>query len=110
MRRLAAAGRHRRIRFTDEKMFTLNSPHNHHNDRVLLSEESRRIENVHTLAHRHLTTSVLVWAGSCASGKTPFVFIEKGTKITAEFYQNETLKKIVVPWISRHFDEEAWTF
>ncbi|KIH56642.1 hypothetical protein ANCDUO_13177 [Ancylostoma duodenale] len=63
MRRSAVAGHHRRILFTDEKMFTLNPPHNHRNDRVLLSEESRRTGNVHTLARRHFTTSIMVWAG-----------------------------------------------
>ncbi|KAL6727803.1 hypothetical protein Aduo_009647 [Ancylostoma duodenale] len=52
----------------------------------------------------------MVWAGICASGKTPLVFIEKGTKITAEFYQNVILKKVFAPWTSRHFGGEAWTF
>ena len=59
--------------------------------------------------------SVMVCRGICAMGKIPLVFIEKGIKINARYYQDEVLKKVVLPWSSQHFPlydmifQQDWT-
>ena len=44
----------------------------------------------------------MVWGGICAAGKTPLVFIEKGVKINARYYQDKVLK-VVLLWSPQHF-------
>ena len=74
MRRLAAAGRHHSILFTDEKIFTVEQYHNSQNNRQLLPKGSL---NPPTVSRSYFPTSIMVWAGICATGKTPLVFLEK---------------------------------
>lgn len=110
LRRLAAAGRHKTVLFTDEKVFTIEQAHNHQNDRQLLPKGSLKGPNVKFVTRQHFPTSVMVWAGICATGKTPMIFVEKGVKINAKIYQESILRAVVDPWAQQHFGGEHWTF
>ena len=57
----------------------------------------------------NFASSVMVWAGICATGKTPLVFIEKGVKVTAKVYQDQILKDVLAPWARNHFGNQDWT-
>ena len=61
------------ILFSDEK-----AAHNHQNDRIWASESPLSDKIV---THSQHPQSVMVWAGICASGKTPLVFVDPGVKI-----------------------------
>lgn len=52
----------------------------------------------------------MVWAGVCATGKTKLVFIDKGVRINAPYYQGEILKKHACRFGRRHFGRKWWTF
>lgn len=110
MKRLAAAGRHRSVLFTDEKIFTVEQAHNHQNDRQLLPQGPPSTRNAKLITRSHFPASVMVWAGICGSGKTPLVFVEKGVKINAKVYQESILKAVVDPWARSHFKDQPWTF
>ena len=71
-------GRHRSVLFTDEKIFTVEQHHNHHNDRQLLPASS---ESRGSIARSHYPASVMVWAGIIYTDKTPLIFIEKRVKV-----------------------------
>lgn len=102
-----AAGNWKRILFTDEKIFTVEQHHNHQNDRNWSSEAPGPSSIV---AHRQSPQSVMVWAGICASGKTPLVFVDQGIKLCQEVYRRDVLQSVVLPWAQQHFGNEDWTF
>ncbi|VDO80847.1 unnamed protein product [Heligmosomoides polygyrus] len=52
----------------------------------------------------------MVWAGVCATGRTPLVFVERGAKINTDVYLNDILKKEMLPWAQEHFGSTTWTF
>ena len=52
----------------------------------------------------------MVWAGICASGKTPLIFVEAGVKINQEVYRRDILEAVVLPWAQQHFGDQEWTF
>ena len=51
----------------------------------------------------------MVWAGVCATGKTPLVFVEPGVKINRHNYM-EMLDQDCFPWTEQHFGNEWWCF
>ena len=95
MRRLAAAGRYHLILFTDEKIFTVEQHHNFQNSRQPLPKGSF---NLPTDSRSHFPSSIMVWSGICATGKTPLMFFEKGVKISAKVYQDQILRGVLEPW------------
>ena len=40
----------------------------------------------------------MVWAGICAAGKTPLVFIDRNVKINTDVYQQVILRGSLQPW------------
>ncbi|CAD5223245.1 unnamed protein product [Bursaphelenchus okinawaensis] len=52
----------------------------------------------------------MVWAGICASGKTPLIFVDEGVQINKEVYQRDILEAVVLPWSREHFKNTKWTF
>ena len=109
MLRQSAAGRHRSILFTDEKIFTVERCHNHQNDRILLQKGSSTSPDASTITRNHFPSHVMVWAGVTANGKTPLVFVDKGVKINAQFYQQQILRDVLEPWARKHFGNQRWT-
>jgi hypothetical protein len=95
------------ILFTDEKIFTVEAFHNHQNDRSW-STESPGSSGI--VSHRQHPSYVMVWAGICATGKTPLVFVDEGVKINKEVYLQRILRDQVEPWARGHFGNRAWTF
>jgi hypothetical protein len=51
----------------------------------------------------------MVWAGVCALGKTPLVFIPQGVKINSEVYQSVVLTKLH-KWARKQFGRLHWIF
>lgn len=107
LQRRAAGQKWETIVFTDEKIFNVEQSHNHQNDRSWCTE---RPNNSAIVEHRQNPQSVMVWAGICASGKTPLVFVEKGVKINAEIYRRDILQAVMLPWAQEHFGDAHWTF
>lgn len=105
--RRAGGNRWENILFTDEKIFTLEQAHNHQNDRIWSTSAPGPSSAVE---HRQYPQSVMVWAGICASGKTPLVFVDQGVKINQQVYQRDILLDVVLPWSQQHFGDTEWTF
>lgn len=49
----------------------------------------------------------MVWAGITSKGKTELVFIPPGTKINAKYYQEEIIKKVVIPFKPKIFQQDG---
>lgn len=98
------------ILFSDEKIFSVEPPHNHQNDRQLMPPGSSSKGLLQKHPHSHFPKSVMVWGGICSSGKTPLVFIDKSVKINARFYQDHILREVVEPWGREHFGGGDWVF
>uniref|UniRef100_A0A1I7WH57 HTH_Tnp_Tc3_2 domain-containing protein n=1 Tax=Heterorhabditis bacteriophora TaxID=37862 RepID=A0A1I7WH57_HETBA len=103
-------GRAPNVLFTDEKISTVNSTCNSQNSRQHLQRGHQRSEKASVNSRSHFPSSVMVWAGITASGKTPLVFVEKNVKINSKYYQDEISMKVVVPWASKHFGSQNWPF
>lgn len=96
-----------RIVFSDEKLFTVEQAHNHQNDRSWCREAPGTSAIVE---RRQNPKSVMVWAGICASGKTPLIFVDEGVKINQEVYRRDILEARLLPWANAHFGQQHWTF
>ena len=83
------------VLFTDEKIFTIEAVHNHQNDRIWA--ENPPLSDA-IVTHSQHASSVMVWAGICASGKTPLIFVDPGVKINKEYYLTEILQGVLQPW------------
>ena len=59
--------------------------------------------------YRQNSKSVMVWAGICAAGKTPLVFVDERVKMDQNVYRRDILDAVVVPWALRHFGRQQWT-
>ncbi|CAG0901755.1 unnamed protein product [Darwinula stevensoni] len=53
--------------------------------------------------------SVMAWAGICAMGTSPLVFMEKGMKNNVVVYQGRILRAVLDPWARDHFAKNEWT-
>ncbi|CAD5227603.1 unnamed protein product [Bursaphelenchus xylophilus] len=94
-------------RHADEKLFSIQQTYNPQNSRRWSSDRPKEDAIV---PRRQYPQSLMVWAGICASGKTPLIFVEKGVKINAKVYQKDILEKVVLPWSAEHFGQRRWTF
>uniref|UniRef100_A0A7I4YET7 DDE_3 domain-containing protein n=1 Tax=Haemonchus contortus TaxID=6289 RepID=A0A7I4YET7_HAECO len=52
----------------------------------------------------------MVWAGVCASGKTPLIFVDRGVKIDKDYYLKTILEDALLSWANSHFSGRPWTF
>ena len=95
------------IVFSDEKPFTIEAFHNHQNDRIWAS---KRPLSDHIVTHSQHPRSVMVWAGICASGKTPLIFVDPGVKINQDYYKQQILRDVLEPWARAHFRNKPWVF
>lgn len=51
--------------------------------------------------------SIMVWAGITSTGKTELIFIPPGTKVNAKYYQDEIIKKVVIPFKPTTFQQDG---
>ncbi|KAK6047940.1 hypothetical protein COOONC_14557 [Cooperia oncophora] len=101
---------HHSIVFSDEKLFTVEQQFNAQNVRVIArnaEEADKKGRVVHRAAH---PAQVMVWAGVCASGKTPLIFVDPGVKIDKDYYLKTILEDALLPWANSHFNGRPWTF
>lgn len=98
---------HRRIIFTDEKIFTIEQAHNRQNDRVYATEPPETQDRL--VSHEQHPKQVMVFAGVCYDGKLPLVFIDPEFCYDQTYYRN-VLRGTLRPWAERHFGEEEWCF
>lgn len=105
-----AQGMHRKILFTDEKIFTVEEKFNKQNDRIYARSSKEAAELVPRVQKGHHPASVMVWWGVSYDGVTKLHFCEKGVKTSANVYQNTVLDKVVKPLNSTLFNNQHWVF
>lgn len=96
--------------FSDEKLFTIEQHLNRQNDRVWSKTKSSVDADLLRVTRRQKPSSVMVWAGVTASGRTPLVFVPEGVKINAQKYQEIILEGCLKPWAQSHFGKKSFTF
>lgn len=107
LKRRFAAGRHRSILFSDEKIFDIEQCYNRQNSRMWSAEPPSPDDRI--VARSQKPKSVMVWAGVTHDGKTPLVFIPEGVKVNQDVYR-AMLQSQVLPWTRDHFGNRHWTF
>lgn len=111
--------KHRRIVFSDEKLFdieqvccflmfsSLLKVFNHQNDRIWSDDAPEPDQRVVERAQK--PGSVMVWGAIHATGKPPLVFVEAGVKIDQEVY-SDMLREHFFPWAADHLGDRGWCF
>uniref|UniRef100_A0A7I4Z6J4 DDE_3 domain-containing protein n=1 Tax=Haemonchus contortus TaxID=6289 RepID=A0A7I4Z6J4_HAECO len=100
---------HHSIVFSGEKFFTVEQQFNAQNVGVIArnaEEADKKGRVVHRAAH---PAQVMVWAGVCASGKTPLVIVDPGVKIDKDYYLKTILEDALLPWTNSHLNGRPWT-
>lgn len=105
-----AKNAHRRILFTDEKIFTVEESFNKQNDRVYARSSREASELIPRVERGHHPASVMVWWGVSYDGVTDLHFCEKGVKTSAKVYQTTVLEDVVKPLNQTMFANKPWTF
>ena len=89
--------------FSDEKIFTVETPSNSQNDRVYANVKAKRDVPPSRLLkpRKHCTKSVMVSVAVSKLGKTSLVFVESGAKVNIAYYCDLVLKNGLLPDIHR---------
>ncbi|CAI2355841.1 unnamed protein product [Caenorhabditis sp. 36 PRJEB53466] len=103
-------GTHLRTLFTDEKIFTVEANKNGQNNRIIAMDFETACRKGKILNKTSHPSSVMVFAGICADGKTPLVFVDVGAKINQGYYVTKILESEVLPWSQSHFGNRHWIF
>lgn len=101
---------HRKILFTDEKIFTIEEAFNRQNDRVYATSSREARDKVPKIQRGHHPASVMVWWGVAYDGTTKLHFCEKGVKTSAKVYQNTVLENVVKELGNTLFRNQQWSF
>ena len=109
LKRYAANG-HRRILFTDEKIFSVEETFNAQNDRVYAKSSREAGEKAPRVQRGHHPASVMVWWGVSYEGTTELHFCEKGVKTSAKVYQETVLERLVKNLNNTLFHGQNWSF
>uniref|UniRef100_A0A1I7T5D4 Paired domain-containing protein n=1 Tax=Caenorhabditis tropicalis TaxID=1561998 RepID=A0A1I7T5D4_9PELO len=104
------SGSHLTTLFTDEKLFTVEANKNGQNNRIIAKDYFSACQNGKFLNKTSHPASVMVFAGICANGKTPLIFVEPGAKVNQTYYREKILETEVLPWAQGHFGNASWTF
>ena len=80
--------------FTDEKVFTVQTPTNTQNDRVYAAVSTKRDVPPDRLlkGRKHFSQSVMVSVAVSKLGKTSLVFVQPGAKIDSSYYCDHVLE------------------
>ena len=89
--------------FSDEKMFTVQTPSNTQNDRVYANVRSKSDVSADRLlqGRKHFSQSVMVSVAVSKLGKTDLVFVQPGAKINSVYYCENVLEQGLLPDIRR---------
>ena len=89
--------------FSDEKVFTVQTPSNTQNDRVYANVRSKSDVPADRLlkGRKHFSQSVMVSVAVSKLGKTDLVFVEPGAKINSAYYCDNVLEQGLLPDIRR---------
>jgi len=89
--------------FTDEKIFTVQTPTNTQNDRVYADVTFKRDVTPARLlkGRKHFSQSVMVSLGVAKQGKTEPFFVESKAKINSVYYCDQVLARGLLPDIRR---------
>ena len=68
------------------------------------------LEHLRTVQKFQSASAVMVWAAISYNGKLPLVFIDRGVKINAEYYQREVLEAHLKPEASQLHLKVDWIF
>jgi transposase len=113
--------KHRKIVFSDEKLFDIEQVglvalfsvslflkvFNPQNDRIWADEAPETEQRV--VERTQKPGSVMVWGAIHAAGKTPLVFVEAGVKIDKRVYM-DMLREHFFPWAAEHLGDRGWCF
>lgn len=105
-----ARGGHRRILFSDESTFPIEAQFNKQNTRILAADISTANSSGRIAARSAHPSTVMVWAGVSARGKTPLVFFEQGVRLNQQVYRTEILEPLRDAWAPALFGDDSWTF
>ncbi|CAM1326495.1 Uncharacterised protein r2_g3551 [Pycnogonum litorale] len=83
----------KKIWFSDEKKFTVETPRNSQNDRVqgAVSKKSDIEPSRLLRSRKHFSESVMVSLATSYDGKSSIIFVNRGIKINAKYYCEEIL-------------------
>lgn len=109
LKRYAQNG-HRKILFTDEKIFTIEEQFNRQNDRVYAPDAKTARQVAPKIQRTHHPACVMVWWGVSYEGVTDIHFCEKGVKTSAKVYQETVLEPFVKPLNTSMFSGQSWSF
>jgi len=89
--------------FSDEKMFTVETPSSSQNDRVYADVKAKCDVSPSRLLkpRKHFTKSVMVSVVVSKLGKTSLVFVQSGAKVNSAYYCDHVLKNGLLPDIRR---------
>ena len=81
--------------FSDEKVFTVQTPSNTQNDRVYANVKSKSNVSANRLlkGRKHFSQSVMVSVAVSKLGKTDLVFVQPGAKINSVYYCDNVLEQ-----------------
>jgi transposase len=98
------------IVFSDEKLFVVEESFNPQNNRVYGLSIEAIPEHLRTVQRFQKPGSLMVWGAMSKMGKCPLVFVDKGVKINAKYYQEEILERYMKPWANRIHGDANWCF
>ena len=100
------------IFFTDEKLFTIETPKNTQNDRVYSTARKKCNIPADNLCspRSHFSRGVMVCLGVSKYHKGTIHFVEQGVKVNAEYYQRHILQGCYFPDCIRFFENHRYTF
>ena len=101
---------HRKILFSDEKIFNIEQKYNRQNDKVYARSSREAQEKVGRVERGHHPSSVMVWWGVSFDGTTKLHFCNQGVKTRAKNYQEDILEKVVKPLSDTLFAGKHWVF
>jgi transposase len=105
---------HRRVIWSDEKIFTVELASNRHNDRIWMTDAPEAEEAI--VEHVQHPLQLHVWAAMGYGKKVPLVFFDSDVRLNAAIYQESVLEGVLRPWAQDEFGYEGgeytqeWTF
>lgn len=94
LQRYAGNG-HKRIFFTDEKIFNIEQSFNRQNDKIYATSSRDARERAPKIQRAHHPASVMVWWGVTYDGTIELHFCKKGVKTSAKVYVDTVLEPVV---------------